>query len=123
MIFGEARMTASKFTRALEVNALLLIAFSGGTMVGFKFGYQIPESRIFFSWLGGVQGNFRRQGIAQKLLEAQEAHVLRLNLKRIYFTTYDRFPEMIALGQKNGYILEKSIRDGDELKYWFTKSL
>lgn len=123
MIFGEPRMTTRKLERALGSNALLLIAYSGGTMVGFKFGYQVPESRTFFSWLGGVHSNFRRQGIAQRLLETQEAHAIQHQFNKIYFTTYDRFPGMIALGQKNGYRLENSAQDGDETKYWYSKIL
>jgi predicted GNAT superfamily acetyltransferase len=123
MVFGHPRMTGPKLKRALENQPLLLVASANGHPVGFKFGYQLPDSTTFFSWLGGVRADWRRQGIAQALLEQQEAHARNHGLTHIYFTSFDRFPEMIAMGQKNGYQLQRSAPDGAETKYWFTKTL
>ena len=51
-------------------NALLLIANVDGRPVGFSSGFELKPS-VFFSWLTGVLPDFRRQGIASQLHEAQ----------------------------------------------------
>ncbi len=104
-------------------NPLLLIAFDGEKPIGFKLGYVIPDTRTFFSWLGGVHPDYRKQGIAQQLLDLQEKTAMERGLETIYFTTYDRFPAMINLGKKNDYKLTGTEIDAEELKYWYKKQL
>ena len=121
MIFGCARATASKVEKIRQQDALLLIAYDGDSPIGFKLGYTLEDRHTFFSWLGGVDPDYRRQGIAQALLEIQERHVRGLGIRTIYFTSFDRFPEMIQLGKKNNYVKVKTATEGDEKKYWFEK--
>ena|SRR5579884_1751533 len=45
-------------------------AYDSSTLVGFKFGYALTKSR-YYSWLTGVDNQYRRQGIARQLLVAQ----------------------------------------------------
>jgi ribosomal protein S18 acetylase RimI-like enzyme len=40
--------------------------FADGSMAGFKLGYR-RGGTLFYSWLGGVHPNCRRQGIAREL--------------------------------------------------------
>ncbi len=123
MIFGNSRATDSRLEKIRQQDALLLVAYDGDTQVGFKLGYVVKGTDSFFSWLGGVHKNYRRQGIAQALLDFQEDHVKSMGISTIYFTSYDRFPEMIQLGLKNKYTQVKSELDGNEIKYWFEKQL
>lgn len=123
MIFGAARATRSKLEQIRKQQGLLLVAYDEQSPIGFKLGYVIPGQHSFFSWLGGVHPRYRRRGIGQSLLDQQEAHARMLGLKKIYFTTFDRFPVMIKLGKKNKYILAKSDLDEGELKYWYEKQL
>lgn len=116
-------MTAEKLQRATAHESLLLVAYEQEQPVGFKLGYRLPESTTFYSWLGGVLPAHRRRGIAAALLEKQEDYARKIGMKKIYFTSYERFPAMIALGKKHGYSLERSAPDGAELKYWFSKML
>lgn len=116
-------MTQKRLDRAIQNNALLLVALVEHKIVGFKFGYIIPDTRTFFSWLGGVKTEFRRQKIGKTLLLRQEQHALDMGLARIYFTSYDRYPEMIAMGKKQGYVCIRSQPDEGETKYWFEKRL
>lgn len=51
-------------------NPLLLVANLDSRPVGFATGFELKPS-VFFSWLTGVLPDFRRQGIAQQLHEAQ----------------------------------------------------
>jgi len=123
MIFGQTRLDAHRLHQIERLQPHLVVAYHGNKKVGFKLGYCIKDQQKFFSWLGGVHSSYRRQGIAQDLLNAQEDYVRSLALKTIYFTTFDRFPEMIALGKKNHYILVRTAQDGGEVKYWYEKHL
>ncbi|MGY2733593.1 hypothetical protein [Sphingomonas sp. UYP23] len=55
---------------AILRDPLLIVAVSVGCDVGFKLGY-VREPRVFYSWLGGVRAEARRQGIATGLMTAQ----------------------------------------------------
>lgn len=123
MIFGKSRATEQKLEQIRKQQGLLLIAYTGVVPVGFKLGYVIENGQRFFSWLGGVHEDYRRQGIAQSLLEMQEQHVRTLGIKKIYFTTFDRFPAMINLGENNQYLLAKTALEEGEVKYWYEKRL
>jgi GNAT superfamily N-acetyltransferase len=120
MIFEEHRVTEEKFDWVMQRHPLLLVAYDGKQPVGFKLGYAESES-TFYSWLGGVHPEYRRQGIAQDLLTMQEDIMRKSGIKLISFRTYNRFPAMIELGKRNGYHLVKSEQCGDEQKYWYEK--
>ena len=123
MIFGVKKVTEQRLEQVRKQQGLLLIAYAGNDPVGFKMGYVIRNKDTFFSWLGGIHQDYRRQGIAQALLEYQERHVKSLGINRIYFTSSHRFPEMINLGKKNDYLLTKTAKDDGEEKYWYEKQL
>lgn len=123
MIFQNHRVTDEKLDRIRNNQPVFLVAYDRKRPVGFKLGYVIPDTSTFFSWLGGVHPDYRRQGIAQKLLERQELLAREMGMNKIYFTSYDRFPAMIKLGKKNGYKLVKSEIDEEEMKYWYEKDL
>lgn len=122
MIFQNRRITKEKIDKIINQHPLFLVAYDGERPIGFKLGY-VEEALTFYSWLGGVHPEYRKQGIAQTLLNMQEETVRALKMKKITFRTYDRFPAMIKLGQKNGYMHVKSESDGNETKYWYEKSL
>lgn len=53
-----------------HANPLVLLAFAGERIVGFKIGYESEPYR-FYSWVGGVHPEFLRHGIGRKLLDTQ----------------------------------------------------
>lgn len=123
MIFSQARVSESRLLDIKQKQALLLVAYIEKEPIGFKLGYLVSEKGKFFSWLGGVHPDHRRQGIAQKLLNRQEDYVKKLGIESIYFTTFDRFHAMRKFGEKNGYKLIHSAPDEGEIKYWYEKQL
>ena len=81
----------------------LFIAEMEGEVAGFKAGYDRYQDGSYYSWLGGVVPVFRKQGVAQSLLEQQEAWVLEAGYRGIYVKTRNRFVGMRMFLAKNGY--------------------
>ncbi|MFG0605750.1 GNAT family N-acetyltransferase [Vibrio mimicus] len=84
---------------------LVLVAENNGELLGFKIGYKL-DSETFYSWFGGVAPAARGHGVAQRLLEVQEAWVLEQGYKRIKVKSRNQFPAMLRLLIKNGYLIE-----------------
>lgn len=123
MIFGDTIATAEKIERILTVPHLLLVARHGERPVGFKLGYADARPSHFHAWLGGVTPEYRRRGIASRLLQKQEAWAQTHGFTTIGFNTFHRFPEMQALGRKTGYELVNTTTADGKTKFWFEKRL
>lgn len=70
-IFGSVERSelAWKLSRMPDVS----VHFArGDRMVGFKIGYAVGPAR-YYSWLGGVDPDHRRRGIALRMLEDQHS--------------------------------------------------
>ncbi|WP_370548070.1 GNAT family N-acetyltransferase [Edwardsiella tarda] len=80
----------------------LLIARIAGQAVGFKIGYAL-DSQTVYSWLGGVLPAWRRAGVAQSLLQAQQQWAIQHGYRRIEVKTRNGFPAMLMMLIKNGY--------------------
>jgi GNAT superfamily N-acetyltransferase len=103
---------------------LALVYSADGHDLGFKLGY--PESDdTFYSWLGGVSPQARGRGVAQALLEAQEARVRERGFSRLRVKSMNRFPAMLRLLVRNGYLVEGLTPAADPLwnKIHFVKQL
>lgn len=81
-----------------------LVAYREEKPVGFKLGYALSDT-TFYSWLGGVLPDYRRDGIAQVLLHTQENWALNHGYQHIEVKTRNSFPAMLIMLIKNGYQL------------------
>ena len=124
-IFGvsqEEKYSEEMWVAHLKERGLLLGAFDGDKIVGFKFGYQ-REPGTLHSWLGGVGETHRKRGIAQMLLDRQERWARQNGFEFITVNTIrDKFPAMYGLLIKNGYVVYMKSGD-DENKSHFRKKL
>ena len=95
-----------------------------GEGVGFKLGYARDPGE-FYSWLGGVLPGQRGRGVAQALLEAQERWVRDQGFEILRVRSRNRFPAMLRLLIRNGYLLEQVLPDQDPFwnKIQFRKDL
>ncbi|MCH1925975.1 GNAT family N-acetyltransferase [Shewanella sp. C32] len=100
--FDQERSIAEFKQRLYGRDALLMLCFVEGELVGFKLGYSLDEQR-FYSWLGGVLPDFRGIGLAQKMLSAQEQWAAEQGYKAIQIKTRNRFKAMLNLLIKNSY--------------------
>ncbi len=72
------------------------------TLVGFKLGYQ-HSLTTFYSWLGGIDPQYRGLGIASDLLKAQHDWCKEKGFQRIQTKTKNKWREMIILNVKAGF--------------------
>ncbi|WP_305371327.1 GNAT family N-acetyltransferase [Photobacterium leiognathi] len=91
--------------RLANKSALILVAENQQQLVGVKIGYAL-DKQVFYSWLGGVLPAGRGCGVAQALLEAQEAWVIDQGYQQLTVKSRNRFPAMVRLLIRNGYLIE-----------------
>jgi len=88
-----------------KLNGLKVLAVKAehfSKTVGFKIGYELDASR-FYSWLGGVLPEYRKQGIGATLLQFQEHLAFELGYRVIEVKSMNRFPAMLNLLASNDY--------------------
>ena len=80
----------------------LILARREAKTVGFKLGYGLSSS-VFFSWLGGVEPNSRRSGIASRLMNAQHRAASAEGYAHIETRARATNSAMIILNLKHGF--------------------
>lgn len=89
---------------------LALLAVEDDNVVGFKLGYEV-EAGIFYSWLGGVDPNYRRHGIAKQLMEAQHAQLKTLGYRAVRTYSRNERKEMLIVNLKSGFDIVDTFTD------------
>ena len=95
-------VSLSDFKSKLTVGALILLYEIKGKAIGFKVGYRLSDYE-FYSWLGGVLPKYRKQGVAQKLLDYQECWVTDQGFRKLSVKSMNRYPSMLRFLIKNDY--------------------
>ncbi len=103
-------------------NQLLLTARIEGQVVGFKWGYAL-DPKTFYSWLGGVDPQWRDLGLAQEMIDHQEKWCRDQGFEKIQTKGMNQWPEMISLNLKNGYQITGIQGSGDKLKILMEKRI
>ncbi len=122
-IFGQAE--PEKFAKRIgeAKNLHIILALEAGKIVGFKIGYE-KEPRVFYSWVGGVDKNFRRRGIAAELMKRQHLWCRRKDFEIIRTHTKNEFKAMLILNIRHNFDIVNVYRDKlDELKIVLEKDL
>jgi predicted GNAT superfamily acetyltransferase len=99
--FDDTPSKSAILQRLEKVPHLVLTAHQGHSTLGFKIGYW--REGAFYSWLGAVKGEYRQQGVAGALAEAQEKWANSQGYDRIWMKTRNRFPEMLILALRHGF--------------------
>ncbi|MGL4223551.1 MAG: GNAT family N-acetyltransferase [Vibrio sp.] len=103
--FAQSENEQSLQARLADKPSLVLVAQQQDQLVGFKIGYAL-DSENFYSWFGGVDPAARGCGVAQRLLEEQEAWAVQQGYQRITVKSRNQFPAMLRLLIKNNYLIE-----------------
>lgn len=95
--------TLQKIQKRLENRRFLaLVAKSAGEVVAYKVGYGETDSR-FYSWIGGVLPDHRRNGWATMLLHFQEQWCREQGYREINVWTANRYRTMLIFLLKEQY--------------------
>jgi len=81
---------------------MLLLAWEGDDLLGFKMGYRRSDAH-FYSWLGGVHPGARGQGVARRLMTAQHDWLASQGYTHVTTETYNRYREMLLLNITSGF--------------------
>ena len=83
-------------------NLLSLVAFDGEKPVACKVGYELHPG-VFYSWLGGVIPDYRRQGLARKLMQEQHRLLKEMDYKVVRTNGRNHLNQMIILNLQEGF--------------------
>ncbi|MGG3915077.1 GNAT family N-acetyltransferase [Rossellomorea vietnamensis] len=99
-VFGTSEDLITKMANKPEI--LIDIAMDGSRVIGYKIGYKLDPD-TFYSWLGGVDPNYRKQGIAAELMKQQHQTLKELGFKVVQTKTMNKWRSMLILNIKNGF--------------------
>jgi len=97
---------AAYLQRLSNTQYLILVAEKDQQVVGFKVGYDRYQDGSFYSWLGGVLPEYRKDSIATQLADKQEKWALASGFDAIRLKTRNRFRAMLIFALKNGFLIE-----------------
>ena len=104
-------------------NIVFTIGLERDEVVGYKIGYK-QESDRFYSWLGGVDSNYRNKGIASMLMNQQHLYLKEKGYKTVQTKTKNKWRNILILNIKNGFDVIGTYTDNrGELKIILEKCL
>lgn len=104
-------------------DVLSIVALKKRVPIGFKIGYQYNKD-TFYSWVGGILPSYRKQGIAQNLIDLQHTWAKERKYLKIKTKSMNRFKPMIILNLKNGFnIMSVYTNNHQQTKIIFEKNL
>jgi ribosomal protein S18 acetylase RimI-like enzyme len=111
--------------RCSGVTHLSLIAEIENQPAGFKIGYDRFKDGSFYSWMGGVRAEFRRNEIARELADYQENWAKENGFKYIKLKTRKKHTAMIAFSMDRGFSItaKEPKKDPNETRIWMEKKL
>ncbi|MBN8202168.1 GNAT family N-acetyltransferase [Bacillus sp. NTK034] len=107
-IFGESDHLVSKMKSKPQL--LVLTAMDGEKVIGYKMGYAIDQG-TFYSWLGGVDPDYRKDGIASMLMEKQHEYLKETGYKVVKTKTMNKWRSMLILNIKHGFDVIETYTD------------
>lgn len=99
-IFGSSDDLIHKMTRKPPL--VVMVAMDGQKVIGYKIGYELDPTK-FYSWLGGVDPHYRKQGIASKLMEKQHHYLTAKGYHVVQTKTMNKWRSMLVLNIKHGF--------------------
>lgn len=125
-IFGEAgHRSLTGIAELLDgrKDVLALIAHLEGNPVGFKVGCA-DRPGVYFSRAGGVLKDYRRLGLGRRMQDWQHQFAKARGYGRIFFNTFNHFPQMIRFGLASGFRpVAAEWRELDAMSFKFVKEL
>ena len=105
-LFEDADLEFFKTRFTTQANICSVLAFKKTQLIGFKIGYPV-ENNTFYSWIGGVNSEFRNIGIGKQLATLQENFAIEKGFSVLKTKSMNRFKPMMILNLKNGFNITK----------------
>ncbi|WP_230980828.1 GNAT family N-acetyltransferase [Rossellomorea arthrocnemi] len=99
-VFESSEDLITKMANKPEV--LIDIAMDDSRVIGYKIGYELANN-TFYSWLGGVDPEYRKQGIAAELMKRQHQTLKEIGYTVVQTKTMNKWRSMLILNIKNGF--------------------
>ncbi|MCP8616188.1 GNAT family N-acetyltransferase [Salirhabdus salicampi] len=99
-IFGTSDDLINKMKS--KPNLLVITAKDNKKVIGYKIGYEIDRNK-FYSWLGGVDTNYRKYGVASMLMKKQHQYLKDKGYNVVQTKTMNKWRSMLVLNIKNGF--------------------
>ena len=120
-IFGDSNDLVYKMES--KKNLLINVAIKDTHVVGYKIGYELNHDK-FYSWLGGVDKDFRKYGVASKLMDIQHQYLKENGYKIVQTKTMNKWKNMLILNIKKGFdVISTYTDEKGEIKVILEKSL
>jgi predicted GNAT superfamily acetyltransferase len=107
-IFGTKDELINKMARKPKL--LVITATYEERVIGYKIGYEL-DRHTFYSWLGGVDTNYRKHGIAFQLLNIQHRYLKENGYRIVQTKTMNRWRAMLILNIRNGFNVIDTVTD------------
>ncbi|MGN7175901.1 GNAT family N-acetyltransferase [Paenibacillus sp. FSL R5-0490] len=107
-IFGDSEELVSKMKSKPQL--LVQAAMDGEKVIGYKMGYPLDEE-TFYSWLGGVDPEYRGKGLASMLMEKQHEYLKEMGYKLVRTKTMNKWRGMLILNIKHGFDVIETYTD------------
>ncbi|MGG5488391.1 GNAT family N-acetyltransferase, partial [Gaetbulibacter sp. PBL-D1] len=88
--------------KSVKEYLLTLLCYHQKQLIGFKIGYKYNAS-TFYSWVGGVLPDYRKNGIGKQLSQLQEQAIKQKGYNTLRTKSMNRFKPMMILNLKNGF--------------------
>ncbi|MCB0365476.1 MAG: GNAT family N-acetyltransferase [Bdellovibrionaceae bacterium] len=123
LLFGQAHACHLPGEIRTKHRPSLFVALAGEQVVGFKLGYERKPGH-YYSWMGGVDPDYRGKGIARALMEFQHSWLKSEGYKGLRTQTKNQWQEMIILNLKSGFQIIGTFTDDEgETKIIMEKAL
>lgn len=107
-IFGDSEDLVSKMKSKPQL--LVQAAMDGEKVIGYKMGYPLDKD-TFYSWLGGVDPEYRGKGLASMLMEKQHEYLKEMGYKLVRTKTMNKWRGMLILNIKHGFDVIETYTD------------
>ena len=122
-LFEDAKLDFFRERIQTKEDVVAILCYQTKTLVGFKLGYRYDEY-TFYSWVGGVLPEHRKQGIAKKLMQLQHDCISKKGYGKVRTKSMNRFKPMMCLNLKSGFdIVKVYTNDVLQTKIIFEKKL
>ncbi|MFC5411031.1 GNAT family N-acetyltransferase [Larkinella bovis] len=91
-----------EFEEVSNRNLFTILALDDQTVVGYKMGYPRKPGH-FYSWLGAVSPDYRRQGIAGELMRQQHNWCRANGFHTVRTHTRNQWRDMLILNLRHGF--------------------